>query len=323
MKRLLEALNRWMSPPGIVVMVFVGLLLLVLGAVMSKAAFGAEEVSVSRPDIIEVVEIAGEINSATPKSIKAQVDKINENAKIKAVLLVVDTPGGGASASAQLYQELSKIKVPVVGYCASICTSGGMYALMAPSVKYIAVDNHTVAGSIGVIAQVTRFHRLLDWAKIDIETYKSGEFKDDANPTRAVTDAERKRIQSYVEDLAQSFYDVVLKARPKVNLEAIKPAGIFRGPKAVAVGLADAVMTRDEAIRYAKQLSGSKLIFTREELGKMSKAAQESTAYKPAMPEVDFRVARALDDLHFFVSLAREIRAGESVRFEYRAPYMF
>lgn len=293
---------------------------------LAGAAYADEQVPlVGKPDILEVVELRGEIDDSVANAIKAQVEKINENQKIKAVLLIVNTPGGTVSASAMLYQELGKLKVPVVGYCESMCASGGMYALMARSVKFIAVGDTTVAGSIGVVAHLTRYYRLLDWAKIDVETYKSGELKDDGNPTRAPTEAERKRIQHLVDELAQTFYAVVEKSRPKVDLAAIKPAGVFRGKHAVEVGLVDAVMTREEAIAKAKELSGSKLVFTREELGKMAKAASESTAY--AAPRLEPRSDGAgvfwMSDLHAVVEALQEVRAGETVRFEYRMPYTF
>lgn len=323
--KFVDRLNRWISPAGLILLTLFAAFLLVIGAVV-KEAYAAEP-SVSRPDIIEVIEIGGEIYAGAATALKAQVEKINENPKIKAVVLVVNSPGGGATASAVMYQELGKIKVPVVGLCEYICASGGVYALMAPSVKYIGVSDETIGGSVGVVMHMSRYHRLLDWAKIDSETYRSGHLKDAGNPTRPGNDTEKAYLQGIVDELAVKFYHVVGKARPKLKPEQwaqIKTAKIFIGPHIVAVGLADAVMTRDQAIRKAKELSGSKLAFTREELGKMSKAAHETTSYQaPPALSSDPRADRALDDLHFFVNMAREIRAGEAVRFEYRAPYSF
>jgi signal peptide peptidase SppA len=275
-----------------------------------------------KPDLIEVIDLKGEIGDGTAEAVKAQVEKINDQPKIKAVLLDVDTPGGTVSASQAIYAELAKIKVPVVGYCARLCASGGEYSLMSPSVKFIGVSADAVSGSIGVILHLTRYYRLLDWAKIDVETYKSGELKDDGNPTRGPSAEERKRLQAEVDKFAQKFYSIVLKARPKADMAAIKPAGVFFGEEAVTVGLADAVMTRDEAVAKAKVLSGSKLAFTREELSKMTKAAHESTAYEaPARaPRAELDVT---SDLHTLVQMLQEIRSGEVVRLEYRMPMVY
>lgn len=291
------------------------------GSLLTKHLYAAD-VLMGKPDIIEVMELRGEISRGTADAVKAQVEKINENPKIKAVLLIVDTPGGGATASAMIYAELAKLKMPVIGFCEYICASGGMYALMSPSVKFIAVGDETVAGSIGVIAHLTRYYRLLEWAKIDTETYKSGEKKDYGNPARAATENERKAFQSLVDELAQKFYGVVEAARPKADMAAIKPAGIFIGQAAVKVGLADAVMTREQAIAKAKELSGSKMSFTREELSKMAKAASETTAYKQEVPSPQMQISW-MGDLHTVVEMLQEIRGGESVQVLYRMPVKF
>lgn len=275
----------------------------------------------ARPDIVEVVEITGEINDFTAKQLAKQIEAVNENPKVKAVLLIVDTPGGGAIASAATYEELARIKVPVVGWCSNVCASGGMYILMSPAVKLIAVRSEAIAGSIGVIMQSTRYNRLLEWAKIDSETYKSGSLKDAGNPARSVTEDEKRYLQSIVDDLAERFYDVVEKARPAIDAKQfadIKTARIFIGSSAVKAGLADEVMTRDQAIDKAKALSGSKLIFTREEMKKMSSAADApAIRYSaPVLGTLDSRLAKLMD-------LVEEIHAGESVRFSYRMPYSF
>lgn len=279
----------------------------------------------AKPDIIEVIEISGEITPFTATSVKAAVEKLNDTPKVKGVLLVVNSPGGGASASANLYSELAKIKVPVVGFCDSLCASGGVYALMAPSVKFIAVREGAMAGSVGVIAQTARYNRLLEWAKVDAETYVSGPLKDTFNPTRAATDTDRKMIQGLVDELASRFYAVVQKARPKANMASLKTAGVFIGDEAVRVGLADKVMSYEEALAKVKELSGSKNAYTREELRKITKDASEAAAYHGGYggqgPRTD--LGRALEHADTLMEVLQEIRSGASVRFQYRMPYQF
>jgi signal peptide peptidase SppA len=294
----------------------------ILLAILAFVCFSVYGQVPARPDLLEVIELNQVITEGVANGIKEQVEKINENPKVKAVLLVVNTPGGGASASDVIYSELSRVKVPVVGFCEYVCASGGAYALMAPSVKYIGVRGETIGGSIGVVGTMTRFNRLLDWLKIDNETFKSGPLKDTGNPTRDMTDADRKYFQGIVDELAQKFYGVVVKARPKASMDEIKTARIFIGENVVRVGLADAVMTRDEAATKAKELSGSKLIFTREEIKKMSKLGDEhsGSTYESALPSPR---AGWEGDVHVVVELLREVRAGESSRFEYRMPYTF
>lgn len=302
----------------------------ILGLILLALAVPALAQAPSKPDIIEIIEITGEINQFTANAVKAAVEKVNETPKVKGVLLVVNSPGGGATASANLYSELGKIKAPVVGFCDSLCASGGVYALMAPSVKYIAVREGAVAGSVGVIAQLTRYNRLLEWAKIDSETYVSGPLKDTGNPTRAASENDRKAIQGLVNELASRFYAVVQKSRPKANMTELKTAAVFIGDEAVRVGLADKVMTYEEALTKVKELSGSKNAYTRDELRKITKDASEAAGmnggYGGQGPRTDGAgdsITRALNHADTVMATLQEIRSGASVRFLYRMPYQF
>lgn len=299
---------------------FKKLLIAVLAAVTLSTAHAQTS---GKPDILEVIEVTGEIGDFTAKVIKEQVDKLNENSKVKAVLLVVDTPGGGATASANAFEELNKVKVPVVAWCSSVCASGGIYIMSAPSVKFVAIRKESIVGSVGVIAIATRYHRLLDWAKIDSETYKSGILKDAWNPTRPPFEEEKKYIQSIIDTLATGFYQVVKDARgDKIkNWDEIKSAKIFIGKQAIDVGLADEIMTFEEASTKAKELSGSKSIFTRQELKKMSQAAEESTRYETPMAPVQMQ--QGLGDVPALIEIIKEIHKGENVKFQYRMPYAF
>lgn len=275
-----------------------------------------------KADILEVIDISGPIDESTAARMAAQVEKINENSKIKAVLLVVDTPGGSAVASSAVYEELSKLKVPVVSWCSNICASGGIFAIMAPTVKFRAVRSETISGSVGVIVKVTRFNRLLDWVRIDSETYRSGPLKDVANPTRALQDEEKKFLEGLVASLASRFYSLVDKARGSrispAGWDEIKTAKIFIGEEAVKIGLVDAVATKEQVVSKAKELSGSKQIFTREELSKMAVAAHADTAYEA--PPI---LRSAYGDIPWLIETLKEIRAGSSVKVEYRMPYQF
>ena len=273
----------------------------------------------SKPSIVEIIEITGVINDGVPSALARAVETINENQRAKVVLLVMNSPGGGAVASASAYEELGKLKVPVVAWCDHVCASGGMYILMSPVVKFVGVRSETIAGSIGVIATVTRFNRLLEWLKIDNETYVSGALKDASNPTRAVRDDERKYIQAIISGLAERFYGVVEKSRKVTDWGAVKTGRIFSGSEAVKVGLADAVMTREEAVKKAKELSKVQTIFTREEMKKMSRAADDQAVY--AVPGV--RPQTQYGDIAWLIETLKEIRAGDVVSFSYVMPYKF
>jgi signal peptide peptidase SppA len=268
-----------------------------------------------KPDILEVIELAGEIHAGMAESVARKVDEINDNAKVKAVLLVVDSPGGSVTASSALYEDLARLRAPVVVWCQSMCASGGVYLSMAPSVKYIAVRGETIGGSVGVVMQMMKFNRLLDYLKVDPKTYRSGHLKDAGNPTRAMEEAEDKYLQGIVDELAAKFYAIVEKSRGgKIkDWAAVKTARIFIGQEIVAVGLADAVATKAQVIAKAKELSGSKTIFTREELKKMSTAADGGSHYSAPL-----LTPSAFGDIPALIEIVKEVYSGESVKFAYR-----
>jgi ClpP class serine protease len=215
--------------------------------------------------------------------------------------------------------------MPVVVWCQNVCASGGVWIAMVPSVKFIAVRTHTVGGSVGVIATLTRFNRLLDYLKIDNETYKTGSLKDAGNPTRAAEEAERAYIQSIINGTAKEFYSRIAAARgKKVSPEAwveIKTAAVFVGPDLVRVGLADAMTSKEEAYAKAKELSGSKSIYTRDELRKMSQVADERPHAALMLPAP--RAEHGLGDVAALVEMVKEVRQGSTVRFEMLLPYQF
>ena len=123
-------------------MLRVAQLVLFLIALAFLVTFDAR--AADRPDILEVMSIDGVIDDGMAARITKQVEEINDNPRVKGVLLVVDSPGGGVLASSVIYEELAKLKVPVVGWCNNICASGGMYVLMSPAVKYIGVRTTTI-----------------------------------------------------------------------------------------------------------------------------------------------------------------------------------
>ena len=273
----------------------------------------------AKPELVEIISIEGEINDSTAETIARQVEKINENKQVKAVVLKVDSPGGGSIASSAIYEELSKIKVPVVGWCNSMCASGGTYALMATSVKFIGIRSETITGSVGVIMHNQRYNRLLDWLKIDSTTFKSGALKDSGSPTRDLEKKDREYLQSIIDELAKRFYAVVAKSRDIKDWDAVKSARIFIGSQGVDVGLADGIITFKEAIQKAKELSGSKLIFTREEIKKMSAMAEEPNLYNQVPMQIDEWKSEA----RWAIKTLKDIQRGEVTRFEYRMPYQF
>lgn len=295
---------------------------LIASLIASAALLIGAPAFADKPDILETIQVKGVIEDGMADMITSKVEEINDNPRVKAVLLEVDSPGGGVLPSAVIYEELSKLKVPIVGYCQNICASGGMYILMAPPVKFIGVRSETISGSIGVVMHIMRYNRLLDWAKIDASTYKSGVSKDTGNPERAETPEDKVELQGEIDTLAGRFYDIVQKGRgSKIkDMAQVKTARVFFGVDGVKAGLVDAVMSKDAAIVEAKHLSGSKNIFTREELKKMSKDNSNSGDYAFETPKPTMSM-QLFNDFEYAVRWIKEIRQGQSIKLEYIAPY--
>lgn len=216
--------------------------------------------------VLEVVTFSSEIDESSPAEMHNKVDAVNDDPRVKVVLLEMNSPGGGVYASAELRDEIARIKVPVIAYCRYWCASGGYYAITAPNIKGILVGRGTLIGSIGVIRGIQR-QALPENGKL----FKSGRFKQAGNVLPAVP-GEDESLQRGVDEMAQTFYDVVAQARgAKISDEAwvrIKDAEVFDGPKGVELGLADQVVSRDEAVQYAKLVAGSRHIYTRDEIVK-------------------------------------------------------
>src|SRR6202048_894807 len=138
-------------------------------------------------DRIGVVDLDGVILS--PQPVVGQLKKFGDDSSIKAIILHVNSPGGGVAASEEIYREVNRIrdekKKRIVVSIETVGASGAYYVAAASDKIY--ADKGSVVGSIGVIAEWVNYGELLRWAKLHAITLKAGEFKDVGNPTREMT----------------------------------------------------------------------------------------------------------------------------------------
>src|SRR5438477_9561390 len=162
----------------------------------SRASFG---------DKIGVVELEGAI--LDPSTVVQQVKKFGDDDSIKAIILHVNSPGGGVAASEEIYREVKRIrddkKKRIVAAIETVGASGAYYVSSATNKIY--ADNGSIVGSIGVIAQWVNYGQLLQWAKLKDVTMKAGEFKDTGSPTRDMTPAEQQYMQSLIDNMHTPF----------------------------------------------------------------------------------------------------------------------
>lgn len=194
------------------------------------------------------------------KEVIDQLEKHRMNPTVKAVVLRINSPGGGVSPSQEIYEELLKTrqvsKKPVVASMGSLAASGGYYIASAADV--IVANPGSITGSIGVLIQVPNISGLLQKIGVKSVVVKSGEHKDLASPTREMTDAERQLLQRLLDDVHDQFIDVVAKTRKldRKKVETLADGRIFSGREAQSLGLVDQLGDLQDAIDRAASLAG-------------------------------------------------------------------
>src|SRR5579864_821565 len=164
-------------------------------------------------DKIGVVDLEGVIIS--PKDVVEQLRKFGDDSSVKAIVLHVDSPGGGAAASEEIYREVLRIrdqkKKRIVAAIGTVGASGAYY--VSSATDKIFADNASIVGSIGVIAEWYNYEELIKWAKLKAITLKAGEFKDTGSPTRDMTPEERAYMQSLIDNMHTQFIHSVAVGR--------------------------------------------------------------------------------------------------------------
>lgn len=177
------------------------------------------------------------------ESFMEQLEQVKEDNTIKAVVLKVNSPGGGVVESAEIYDKIREIQEttekPIYVSMGAIAASGGYY-IAAPADK-IFVNEETLTGSLGVIMQSINYGELAERYGVDFVTIKSGPYKDIMSPTREMTPEERAILQEMLDDSYETFVDVIEQGREMTEEQVKKLADgrIMNGRQAVEANLAD------------------------------------------------------------------------------------
>jgi protease-4 len=202
--------------------------------------------------------ISGRITASMVEDIKLQLRQAEEDGKVKAVVLAIDSPGGEVTASDLLYNAVRRVRVrkPVVVSMGSMATSGGYYTACGGS--YLMANPTTFTGSIGVIIQSMRYNDLLNKIGVAPVTFKSGKFKDMLSGTREMTEEEKAYIQGLVMQTYGVFVGVVARERhiPEESLRSgIADGRVVSGTDALAAKLIDGLGEIEDAYKKAKELA--------------------------------------------------------------------
>jgi protease-4 len=194
-------------------------------------------------DRIGVVDLDGVILS--PQPVVGQLKKFGDDSSIKAIILHVNSPGGGVAASEEIYREVKRVraekKKKVVVSIETVGASGAFY--VASACDKIFADQGSIVGSIGVIAQWVNYGDLLKWAKLKDVVIKTGEFKDTGNPARDLTPAEQAYMQSLIDNMFGQFVKAVADGRGLKydDVKAIANGKVWTGEQAMSMKLIDSV----------------------------------------------------------------------------------
>lgn len=194
-------------------------------------------------DKIAVIDLEGVI--VTPKDVVEQLKKYADDSSIKAIILHVNSPGGGAAASEEIYREVLRVrnekKKRIVADIETVGASGAYY--VSSATDKIFADEASIVGSIGVIAEWYNYEELIKWAKLKAITLKAGEFKDTGSPTRDMTPEERAYMQGIIDDMhGQFIHNVAIGRGMKDNdVRALANGKVWTGEQAKPLKLIDQV----------------------------------------------------------------------------------
>jgi protease-4 len=207
---------------------------------------------------VGIVEVKGMITDS--KDTIKQLQNFEDNEKVKAVVLRIDSPGGVVGPTQEIYEEVGKLtaKKKVVVSMGSVAASGGYY-IAAPA-NMIFANPGTLTGSIGVLMELSNIEGLL--GKIGLKSYvlKSGEFKDTGSPVRKMTAADKAVLQSVVDSMYGQFVKAVATGRkmPVDEVRRLADGRVYSGEQALRLKLVDRLGNLQDAVAEAARLAGIK-----------------------------------------------------------------
>jgi len=219
-----------------------------LGQSLSFPSYGAR---------VGLIMVEGEIYDS--RQVIGDLESMVEDPGVRAIVLRVDSPGGGAAASQEIFEYVRGVQeqgVPLVVSMGSVAASGGYY--IACPADTIFANPGTLTGSIGVVMSFTNLEELFGKIGMDFEVIKSGRFKDTGSWSRQMTEAERALLQETIDDIHAQFVEAVAEGRGMEYdaVASLADGRIFSGRQALEAGLVDRLGTLEDAVAVAARMGG-------------------------------------------------------------------
>lgn len=253
----------WIGGIGLILLFGCGALFVFVGSVGNiEPTVTGDAVALVR---IEGVILPGEGDDVNPLAVSGgaystsiidYLKQANTNDQIKAIVLVVDSPGGSVYASDEVALQVAAMDKPILAAMGSVAASGGYY-VSAPADE-IWASPHTLTCSIGVIIQFVNIDELAAEYGVDSITYKSGQHKDMGNPFTPATAEEDAIWQSMIDEAYDAFVDIVAKGRD-ISEETVREMAdgrICTGKQALELKLVDKLGYLPDVIQRAGELGG-------------------------------------------------------------------
>ena len=227
-------------------------------ALLVVASALLSDMDVPGEDRIGLIRVEGVILDA--KDTVADLKRFGDSSSIKAIVLRIDSPGGGVVPSQEIHDAVQRVRTKqnktVVASMGTVAASGGYY--IAAAADRIIANPGTLTGSIGVIMELVNLEGLLKKVGVEGVVVKSGHYKDIGSPFRKMGADDRRILQSVMDDVHNQFIEAVAEGR-SLDIAAVRTLAdgrIFTGRQAVDVKLVDELGDLDDAVRIAADMVG-------------------------------------------------------------------
>ena len=242
--------------PITLVLIILGIAILCFGTLMAIVlSLSRSTPTLSLSNKIGVIPINGVIRDAD--AITEQLIAFRDDKQIKAIILRINSPGGGVGPSQEIYSETRRTTKTkkVVASLGSVAASGGYY--VASAADSVVANPGTLTGSIGVLMEFVRFEELLKKIGVEMQVIKSGKFKDIGSPNRKMTKEEREILTRLLEDIRNQFVTAVSQGRnmPEEKVLELADGRVFSGREAKRLGLVDSLGNFQDAVNVAKRMA--------------------------------------------------------------------
>ncbi len=195
---------------------------------------------------------------ADVKTVKDMITAADNDASIRAIVLDINSGGGGTMASTDMMNVVREAKKPVVARIGDTGASGAY--LVASAADRVVADKNSIMGSIGAVMYIQHYYGLMEKLGINMTVIKSSDSKDIGSPYRPMTKAEKAELESIVNEVFENFIsEIAINRNLSIEyLRTISDGSIYLAPHAKELGLIDELGNMDDAVRIAGELANIK-----------------------------------------------------------------